>query len=190
MKRQIALLISLFWLSAPVWADGDLYIGASVGSVALNTDFDDFDDNIDSDDTGFSATLGVQFSELLALEGGYSNFGTYSALFSTPLGTTSLNAELSGFDVFGVLRLPLGPLDVFGKAGVVFWDSEAEAVFASPPGLPNRLSSDNDGTDLAFGVGADIALGNQLSLRGEFEWFDIDETDEVSFISIGLLYRF
>lgn len=183
-----ALLLSFAALSANA-GDG-LYAGVSVGSVALDTDFGDITRDLDDDETGYSGVIGLKLSDSLAIEGGYNNFGSYSNLFDLDLTRTSIDADFTGFDLFGVLSIPLGPLEVFGKAGVVFWNAETDILVVPPVGNPIRLTGDEDGSDLAFGVGANVEITSSLSLRGEYEWFDLDNTERVSFVSLGLLYRF
>ncbi len=86
------------------------------------------------------------------------------------------DAKTTGWDAFGVLTLALGPIDFFGKVGAIAWDIEVDTF------------KETD-TDLAYGLGLALRLGS-FSVRGEYERFDIADTDEVGMYSIGLAYMF
>jgi hypothetical protein len=88
-----------------------------------------------------------------------------------------LEADGDGISAFAVGFLAVGPVDLFAKAGLIAWDSKIEGgVF------------DDDGSDLAYGVGAQFrVLG--LSIRAEYEKFEITDVD-LDMISIGLTYTF
>ncbi len=90
---------------------------------------------------------------------------------------TKLEAEGDGISAFAVGFLPTGPVDLFAKVGLIAWDSKIEGgVF------------DDDGSDLAYGVGAQFrVLG--LSIRAEYEKFEISDVD-LDMISVGLTYTF
>ena len=89
-----------------------------------------------------------------------------------------LEAEGDGISAFAVGFLPIGPVDLFAKAGLIAWDSKIDGgVF------------DDDGTDLAYGVGAQFrVLG--LSIRAEYEKFDDQRRRDLDMISIGVTYTF
>jgi outer membrane autotransporter protein len=48
---------------------------------------------------------------------------------------------------------------------------------------------DTDGTDFAYGVGAQFRLLS-LGIRAEYEMFDIDNVKDANMISIGVTYTF
>jgi hypothetical protein len=49
--------------------------------------------------------------------------------------------------------------------------------------------SDDDGTDLAYGVGVGLGFGS-LGARLEYERFEIDDADTVDMISLGVTWTF
>ena len=51
----------------------------------------------------------------------------------------------------------------------------------------NRFS--DDGTDLTYGVGAQFRVWS-LSIRAEYEQFDVDAADTVDLISLGVTWTF
>lgn len=190
MKQLIAALLLGALCSAPAMAQGNLYVGGTIGNTSLDTDFDDFNLNFEEDDASWSAFMGVQATESFAIEASYNDFGDFNSSRNFDLTQTTINAELTGFDVMAVLAIPVGPLRLYGKGGLVYWDAKAVAQILPPVGPGFQVSEDDNGTDLAFGGGLEFRLGPQLALRGEVEWFDIEDTEEVYFASIGFSYRF
>jgi hypothetical protein len=110
----------------------------------------------------------------LAVEANYVNFGEAS--------DDDVEIDADGVSAFAVGFLAAGPVDLFAKAGVVSWD----ATF-SLDGV-GRIGQD-DGTDLAYGVGAQLRFLS-LGVRAEYEIFDIDGVDDLSMISVGFTYTF
>ena len=91
---------------------------------------------------------------------------------------------VKGWDAFAIGLLPLGPVDLFAKVGVVSWDADIRAV------LDDVIDSDSDnGTDAAYGLGVALRLG-KLALRAEGEQFNIADADDVYLFSIGATFTF
>lgn len=177
MRKAIlfaAALSSVHALPA-VAADNGFYLGGSLGQA--NVEVDDFSDGIvvdsfDADDTGFKLIAGMRPLDWLGVEASYVNFGEPE---DTVLGQR-LQAEGDGISAFAIGFLPAGPFDVFGKVGLIAWDSKIG-------------NFDDDGSDFAYGVGAQFrVLG--LSIRAEYERFDIEDIDELNMISVGVTYTF
>ncbi len=192
-QRPLLPLLVIAALAVPAFAGDDWgpYGGFSAGNVRLDNDLDDLNLGFDAEDAGFSAYLGYQFTPGLAVEASYNDFGEFSELSEVTLIPTRFDAEVQGVDVFAVLKIPLGPLDVYGKAGVIFWDAETTAFANSSPTGPRLLSRfDDTGTNFAFGGGAEVFITDDLSLRGEIEWFDLEDAGTVSALSVGLSFHF
>lgn len=49
---------------------------------------------------------------------------------------------------------------------------------------------DDDGTDLAWGVGVNYKAGEHTTLRAEGTWFDIEDTDKAWLIGFDVIYNF
>ena len=94
----------------------------------------------------------------------------------------SLEVEADALSGFGVFFLPLGPVDLFAKGGVVAW--EGSVNFKSGGQI-----STQDGTDLAYGIGAQFRLLS-ISIRAEYEMFDVGDLEDANLLSIGVTYTF
>lgn len=175
--RKSLLITSALLLgaAAPAFAaDNGLYLGASIGRS--NVDIDDIpglgSEDFSADDTAFKLIVGIRPLDWLAVEASYVNFGEPE---DTVLGQ-KIKTEGDGISAFAVGFLPAGPVDLFAKVGLVTWDTKV-ATF------------NDDGTDFAWGVGAQLRLLS-LSVRAEYEKFDLSGVDDLSLISIGVTYTF
>ncbi len=174
----LALALSAF--CTPVFsANEGFYLGGSFGNSVINGQIDDTDNikNIDfkSDDTGYKL-FGILRSGAFALEGGYIDFGTPT---TTTADDVELKYELSGWDLFGVGNLTLGPVDIFGKVGLFLWDANQ---------TNGAITVGNKGTDLTYGAGITLNVGS-LGLRLEYERFEISNLDNVAMYSVGITIK-
>ena len=155
-------------------ADKGLYLGASIGQATTKDVTDDFD--FDADDTGFKLFAGARLLDYFGIEGGYVDFGSPS----DEIDGVDIDSDSHALDAFAVGFLPITTFDLFGKVGFVNWSSDFD--------IPDfDFSDDDDGTDLAYGVGAQFRLGS-AAIRAEWERFDIG--DHIDMISVGLSWTF
>lgn len=176
MRNAILLAGALLLapLAPALAADNGIYLGGSIGQANLKVDdiagipAADFD----ADDTGWKFIGGIRPLDWLAVEASYVNFGEPE---DTVLGT-DLEADGDGVSAFAVGFLAVGPVDLFAKAGLLSWDSTI-------------AGASDDGTDLAYGAGVQVRLLG-LSLRAEYEIFDVDDIDELNMLSVGVTYTF
>ena len=165
-------------LVAPAAHAGGVFLGASLGQSDLETDV--FAAGFDGGDTGWKLFGGFHFLKFFALEGGYINFGSPDeSLFGR-----SANADVDGWDVYAVGVVPIRKLELFAKAGLIYWDYEFQVI--SDP----DLRQDDDGIDIAYGLGVAWKFTDSFALRGEYEVFDIGAVDDLTFLSVGVDFRF
>jgi hypothetical protein len=157
-------------------ADNGFYLGASVGESSVQ--FDDADLNFDASSTGYKAIVGWRFVDWLAVEGNYVDLGSGE---DNVIGE-NVKSDVNGVSLSAVGFLPVGPVDLFARVGAINWNADLTA-----PGLD--LKASDDGTDLAYGIGAQFRVWS-LSIRGEYERFDISNADTVDLISIGVTWTF
>jgi hypothetical protein len=176
-----ALAATCSLLSLPALsADNGIYLGASVGQSSVQ-----YDDNIggqnlnfDASATGFKAIAGWRFLDWVAVEANYVDLGSGD---DNVLGER-IESDVNGVSLSAVGFVPIGPVDLFARVGAVNWNADLAA--------PNLgVSSSEDGTDLTYGVGAQFRVWS-LSIRGEYEVFDISDADTVDMFSIGVTWTF
>ncbi len=52
------------------------------------------------------------------------------------------------------------------------------------------VSSDDDGTDVSYGLGVGYRITNKFGLRIEWEKYEVGDVDELTFISLGASFGF
>ena len=146
---------------------------------------------VDGKDGAFKLFGGYQFNPNFALEAAFVDLGdvTYSGFFTGPPPVTGPvtggRIQNSGLNLSAVGVVPLGQRFVlFGKVGMFLWYSEARDVTGG-----FLTYSEEDGADLSFGLGASVALGQRVSLRAEWERFDMSNVD-VDLVTVGFAFRF
>ena len=176
--RKAILLTSAVLLGAGApaafAADNGFYLGGSVGQA--NVEVENIGGvgaaDFDGEDTAFKFIAGIRPLDWLAVEASYVNFGEPD---DTVQGTR-IETEGDGISAFAVGFLAAGPVDLFAKAGLITWDTNVSGL-------------DEDGTDFAYGVGAQFRIWS-LSLRAEYEKFEVDQIDDLNLLSVGVTFTF
>jgi OOP family OmpA-OmpF porin len=198
-KGFLFLMVILVVAAIPASAiENGFYIGGSIGGSSLEVRdideelgdlrFSDGDTGWFSDgDTGYKLFAGFRFMNFLGVEAGYVDLGEPNDVVAESEDeAVHVQIGLKGWDAFAVGFLPIGPVDLFAKVGVVSWD--ADIVSRLVP--TDEVDADSDsGTDAAFGIGVGLRLG-KVTLRAEGEQFDIADADDVYMFSVGATFTF
>lgn len=163
-------------------SDSGVYVGGSIGSADLDYSDDspslngfDFEDN----DTGFKAFIGYNFGLLplidIAAELTYVDFGT----LEDSVAGNPIEVESDALTAAGIAGFKLGLVGLFGKVGVVNWDTDISTL---------SIDDSESGTDPFYGLGAKIQLGS-LAARAEYELFELDDVD-IDYYSVGASITF
>lgn len=166
-----------------VHADSGFYIGGSAGGATLEADLGDLSlpglpSSIDEDDTAIKVFAGYNFDLPVVnfgIEGGYIDFGEPDI----DVGSDVLLIDTTGINLWGIAAIGVGPVQVFGKLGYISWDVEADFL---------GEKAGDDGSDIGYGAGLRFNLG-PVQIRGEYELYDIEETD-IAMLSLGIAYQF
>jgi len=176
-----ALLVS-FMVFAPAESQADGYIGGSIGQsyIALNAGTPTVPAAFDQEDFGWKAMIGCDFDFAvitLGVEADYVDFGAPSG----DVAGSQIEVDANGFAGFGTAGIDLGPLGVFAKYGVISWDASLT--------IDGFDAGSDDGTDPAYGVGVKFGLAS-VEVRGEYEIYDIEDSEDVAMLSVGIVWRF
>ncbi|MDH3813081.1 MAG: porin family protein [Acidobacteriota bacterium] len=188
-KSLLCLSIILVAVAAPASAiENGFYLGGSIGGSSLEVqdvaeEFGAF--RFSDGGTAFKLFGGFRFLNFLAVEAGYVDLGDPTDVIASIEGDElEVQIGLKGWDAFAVGLLPLGPVDLFAKVGVVSWDADIVAV------LDDVIDSDSEsGTDAAYGIGVALRLG-KVALRAEGEQFKIADAEDVYMFSVGATFTF
>jgi Outer membrane protein beta-barrel domain len=175
IAASLAAALSLASLPA-VSADNGVYVGASVGAGGVKFDGENF--SYDAGSVGYKIVAGWRFLDWLSVEADYVDLGTGD----DKVQGEKIETDVSGVSLSAVGFLAVGPVDVFARAGAIDWSADVTA-----PGL--GIKGSDDGIDFTYGVGAQFRVWS-LSLRAEYELFDITDADTVDLLSVGVTWTF
>ena len=177
----VAAVLLGFVAFSPVDSHAGGYIGGSIGQSYIEVDTGDptIPSNFDEEDFGFKGFVGYEFNlpVNLGIEASYVDFGAPSG----DIAGTQIEVDANGFAAYGTIGFDLGPLGVFGKYGVISWDADLS--------IDGFDAGSDDGTDAAYGVGVKFGLGS-VDIRGEYELFDIEDSEDVAMLSVGIVWSF
>jgi outer membrane protein OmpA-like peptidoglycan-associated protein len=183
-KAMLAVFLAPTLLAGAANAvEPGFYLGASGGQTTIDVNAKDYGFNgndhfkIDDNDVGWKAYLGYNFVPWLGVEAGYIDLGGASKNFNG----NHAHLDFTGWEGFLVGTLPLGPVDLFAKAGAIDIKSQLDTQ--------NFGTSDQTNTKFAYGVGAAYNIGH-WGLRVEAEGYDDNEVSDVYFLSAGVTYHF
>jgi opacity protein-like surface antigen len=169
-------LLSLFVLQIHA-ADG-LYIGAGIGQAGVKDNINT--GSFDANDAAYKAFVGWRFNVIklldLAIEGAYTDFGKPSQT----VGAQRVETKLHGPSLAGLAILPLGPIDLYGKAGAINWSADTTI---------GGSTTSKSGTDTFYGLGVGFYIW-KLGFRAEYERFQIKDVDRVDLFSLSALFQF
>jgi OOP family OmpA-OmpF porin len=189
MRNTLLTLIALALLATPAAAaeKNGFSLGAGISSSTIGVEgmYDELDTgDFEESDTGFKVFGGFRFLTFVGIEAGYVDFGSPTDSTGSGDSVQDIEVSLSGYDVAAVGYLPLGPVDIFAKAGMFWWNADVQEM------LEQYSSDDLDsGSDPFYGIGVGVWLGH-FNIRAEYELFDVEGTKDVNQVSLGFSYTF
>jgi OOP family OmpA-OmpF porin len=177
----VAATLALAGVTTAQAADNGFYLGGAVTQAKIDNVGDDFDtgdlDEFEIDDTAFKLIAGFRPLDFLAVELNYMDLGSASEDFDG----VEFEADAEAYGAYALLFLPVSIVDLYAKAGLVHWKTEAN--------FGDVFDFDDDGTEFGYGAGAQVRFGS-LAARLEYEQFDVENTDGVELLSLGLTWTF
>jgi len=163
-----------------------LYIGGGIGDFSSSIDevnqLDQIDDaGIDFTD-GDNATklfAGWAFNRYFAVQGDYVDFGDQSGAVSPSVNGTS---NVKGFAPSIVGTLPIGPVELFGRIGMMFYNVDVN--------LNGGQLIDDSANDMVWSAGVGIDIADRLNLRLEYEQIDIPRFDQANAVWLNAAWKF
>jgi len=180
MRRLLLIAVVALGATAAHADNGLVYVGAGVLRDKLS---DVAATNSDFDETSWKVLAGFRPISLFAVEADYLDLGSHTSTFLNV--NTHLQYKAFGAYAVGFAPLPVPFLDVFGKLGLARWSSSGSST-APPSGL---FSLSDNGTEFAWGVGAQVHVGN-LGGRLEYEAFHVPNTSGANVVSLSVILSF
>lgn len=191
LLTAIALAVAGMAFSHPAKAQETyprFYIGGGVGISTSDTDCP-AGAQCDDDTSGYKVLAGSRFNDNFAIEVAY----VISGEASVDDGTTYAEGDTTTFSLAPVVHFPIGEdVSILAKAGFHSWESDVERT----RGNRTELFS-FDGTDIFYGVGAQLKLSENLGVRIEWERYEaeisigaVSVSDSSDTFGVGLIYSF
>ncbi|HET8698912.1 MAG TPA: outer membrane beta-barrel protein [Gammaproteobacteria bacterium] len=176
-----ALVLAAF---AALGADNTegLYVGAGLGdfSVEIN-DVDDVPDAVsdfDEDESASKYFVGWRLSRFFSVQGEYYDLGNATGtLKGQPVST-----ETEGVGVSVVGTLPLAFIELFARAGFIFYDLDVNR------GAGNVI--DESDNDPVYSAGIGFTVFDRLNFQLEYEVIDIHQLDHSDALWLNASWRF
>jgi OOP family OmpA-OmpF porin len=197
-----ALLSATLFFSSSAIAQTDLsyYIGVGYGMSEIDTDVTSVSNgaSLDEDDNSTEIFAGVQINENFAVEAQYMDFGeatltgdngdrfTYQGTeYVFTADNVAIEAKGESIGIAGLLGTDVTDrVHLFGKLGLHLWDTELSEASSAGFG-----KADDDGTDLFYGIGANINATEKFIVRLEAEQYEVDDWD-VTNVSLSGIFAF
>lgn len=179
MKQRILITAFYIIIAATAGFAQGLYLGAGIGNTYYNTEIGEAIDQaqeISENSTAWKLFAGFQLSEFLNVEGGYRNFGS----ISTEIEDVTFESKTSGWDVEALGRVKVSMIDIFAKAGIMFWSNDLSFI---------GENFEETGSDFLWGVGVGVHLGS-IGVRAEWESITIGDPNSLSMVSLSATLGF
>jgi hypothetical protein len=169
-----SLACSSVFAQGPDENDEGFYLGGGVGQFNLKLDdvdqTDEAIESLDDSDTAWKAFAGWRMNPYFSLELAYVDFGRPSDRFETAGSGGDFSADISGFEPSILGTIPLGPVELFGKVGYLFYDVDASVDLDNGPGFDSSSSEQ----DFTYGGGVGMTFFGRLNARLEYQRIDSD----------------
>lgn len=169
------------------------YIGAGFGRFNLKPqNISDVGgglvDITNSHGDAFKITAGYRFMPYLGLEASYIDFGNPKSTFYTSGSDGNYKVHASGFAPMGVATLPLGPFEVFGKAGWLFSNNNVK-VYLNQPGQ-QVIQTSHSSTDFMWGGGLGVTIARHFNINAEWDRVAVENAHDSDALWLAAQWRF
>lgn len=175
---------ALALMAGPALADSErgLYFGVGLGDYSTQIDnpddLDDVDIDFDEDEDAKKLFGGFRFNPYIAVQLDWFDFG--DSTLATDALSLSVETDALGPNIVGTL--PLGPVELFAKGGMLFYDVQINQNGGE--------LFDDSGNDPFYGIGVGFTVLGKLALRVEYEKIDIDVFDDADAAWVTAAWRF
>jgi len=132
---------------------------------------------------GWKMFAGYRINRFFGFEGSFIDFDKYSLTATSGAESTTVSARATAFGAAAVGFIPLGQLEVFGKAGIS--KVKAQSREASLSGTTFKLGRNDN--EAHVGLGLNYRLTREWDVRAEFERI---RDSRIDFFSLGIQYRY
>jgi len=167
------------------------YLGGGVGDYS--SEVRDINSANDVDDVGIDFTdssnamkvfAGWNFNRYFAVQGDYVDFGEASGAVASSVGSPAAigTNDVQGLAPSIVGTIPIGPIELFGRLGVIFYEIDAN--------LTGGRLIDDSGSDMVWSAGLGVDIKDRVNLRLEYEEIDIPQLDKADALWLNVAWKF
>jgi OOP family OmpA-OmpF porin len=174
------------------------YGGAALGGSIVNISDSTFSGaggslTKDETDTAWKLFAGYRIHRNVAIEGGYTDFGEFSATRTfTPANSATVRFKVRGFHLEGVGIIPIRNFSILLKAGTLYSTTKTSASSTGAVTIVGNPNSKKSEFNLKLGVGGAYEISRNWGVRVEYEQvFSVGDTGgDVGMLSVGGIYKF
>ena len=169
------------------------YIGGGFGRFdyridSLNDVGQGVSDITHSSDDAWKIDLGYRFSPFIAIEADYIDLGNPHDGFQATGSSGNYRAHITGFAPFLVGTLPAGPIELFAKAGWLWYDNNLQ-INLNQPGS-QVIESSHRFSNFMYGGGIGVTLFRHLNVNLEYDGIRIENATDSTVLWLAANYRF
>jgi opacity protein-like surface antigen len=169
------------------------YVGIGWGHFDLNLDnLNDVGTAVNSiahsGDDAWKILAGYRFSPYFSVEGDYVDFGHPSDTFSGSGSDGNYKLRVTGFAPYLVGTIPAGPIELFAKAGYLYYDSRLDVNLNSPG--TEVIESSHSRSSFVYGGGVGVTLIDHLNVNAEFDGIRIENARNSNALWLSTAWRF
>lgn len=160
------------------------YVGLGYGQYRFEFNNDSIDTDFSDNTEVWKAYVGGMFTDAVGLELTYLNFDEAN--------DNDINAEIDGWSLAGIFAAPISDtFSIYGKLGWFFWDADYRGRASAGPVLVD-IDEGTDGNDLFYGAGVRFGLSDSVSLRFEYDRYELDDNidPDLDIVSANLQFGF
>jgi hypothetical protein len=155
------------------------FLGAGLGNYEAEIDnVDDANFDFDEDESASRIFAGWRFNHYVSVQFDRYDFSDAS----TAPQLLNVTAETKGWTPSVTGTLPLGPIELSLRAGIMFYDVEVS--------IDNAPVIDDSGNDPVYAAGIGLTVLEHLALKLEYEIIDISDFSDTEAVWLTAGWRF
>ena len=183
MKLLLPTVATLFLANTALAQGPDnpegFYVGVGLGNYEQEIeDFEDANFDFDEEESATRIFAGWRVNQFFSAQLDHYDFDETSA----PVGLFNVSTDTEGWAPSVTGTLPLGPVDLYARVGILFYDLRV--------GVDNNSVFDDSGDDPVYAAGLGLTFAERLAVNLEYEIIDIEQFDKSEALWVMLGWRF
>jgi hypothetical protein len=159
-----------------------LYLGVGLGDFSTQIhDIDNVDNanlDFDADENATKIFAGWRFNRFFAVQLDHYDFDRSNLAIDL----LDVSADTKGTAASVVGTLPIGPIELFARAGEIWYDLNVD--------VDGERRIDASGNDPVYSAGIGFTVAKRLNLKAEYERIKISDFDDANAVWLSASWRF